>query len=49
MSDQQLAGVIMHLAGGVIFVFAWILIFFRWVSREEGRGPSGALGADRSG
>jgi len=33
--DQQLAGVIMKVGGMAIFILAWILIFFRWASREE--------------
>jgi putative membrane protein len=37
MADQQLAGVIMHLSGGIIFILAWVVIFFRWATREERR------------
>ncbi|MFB5084873.1 cytochrome c oxidase assembly protein [Symbiobacterium thermophilum] len=48
MSDQQLAGVVMHLASGVIFVFAWILIFFRWVAREDRDATPGPAGPDRA-
>jgi len=35
MADQQLAGAIMHLSGGIIFILAWVIIFFRWATREE--------------
>lgn len=34
-TDQQLAGVIMKIGGMAIFIIAWIIIFFRWVAREE--------------
>lgn len=33
--DQELAGIIMNVGGLTVFVFAWIIIFFRWVKREE--------------
>lgn len=33
--DQELAGVIMKIGGMSVFVIAWFIIFFRWVSREE--------------
>lgn len=33
--DQQLAGIIMKVGGMGIFIFSWIIIFFRWVNREE--------------
>jgi len=35
MADQQLAGAIMHLSGGIVFILAWVVIFFRWATREE--------------
>lgn len=34
-TDQQLAGIIMKVGGEAIFILAWIIIFFRWVAREE--------------
>ncbi|MFZ5817769.1 MAG: cytochrome c oxidase assembly protein [Bacillota bacterium] len=34
-TDQELAGIIMKVGGMAVFVFAWFLIFFRWVAREE--------------
>ena len=35
MLDQQVAGIVMKLGGMGVFILAWLIIFFRWVSREE--------------
>ncbi len=48
MADQQAAGVVMHLASGVIFIFAWVLIFFRWVAREERRALPAETGSEHA-
>jgi len=48
MADQQLAGAVMHLSGSIIFTFAWVIIFFRWVSREERHAVPDPASPDRA-
>jgi putative membrane protein len=39
LSDQQIAGLIMKIGGGLFLWSAIAVIFFRWYAREEREGP----------
>lgn len=40
LSDQQTAGLIMKILGGMYFWFAIAVIFFRWYGQEQRHGPA---------
>jgi len=44
--DQELAGIVMKLGGMAVFLVAWIVIFFRWVAREERTSLPGGRSAE---
>jgi putative membrane protein len=35
MADQQIAGLIMWMPGGMIYLAAMSIVFFAWLGREE--------------
>lgn len=42
--DQQIAGLLMKMGGGVILWTAITILFFRWFQREEADSPAGRAG-----
>lgn len=47
--DQQLGGIIMKMAGGVLFMTLLIVFFFRWFGREEQRTKAEEAESERLG
>lgn len=45
--DQQIAGLLMKIGGGIILWIAIALVFFRWSHREEGQARAGGGGSSR--
>ena len=46
ITDQQIAGVIMKVIGGLYLWLVIVVVFFRWYSREEEGGGSPARDPD---
>jgi len=40
MTDQQVSGLIMWMPGGMIYLIALAVVFFKWLGREEGEAQS---------
>jgi putative membrane protein len=47
LTDQQIAGVIMKVIGGLYLWLVIVVVFFRWYAREEDRGDSDVLTWDQ--